>query len=64
MVRIRRFGRGLPVLVLSVAMLGAFAQQATGLGAGGPKGAQSNQYPSLSHDGRYLAFSTGSPLAS
>ncbi len=45
-------------------MLGAFAQQATGLGAGGPKGAQSNQYPSLSHDGRYLAFSTGSPLAS
>jgi WD40 repeat protein len=64
MVRVCRLGRGVSALALSVALLAAFAQQASALGAGGLKGTQASQYPSLSQDGRYLAFSTGAPLAS
>ena len=64
MVRVRRFGRGVSALALSVALLAAFAQQASALGAGGLKGAQPSRYPALSEDGRYVAFSSSSPLSS
>ena len=64
MVRVRRFGRGVSALALSVALLAAFAQQASALGAGGLKGAQPSRYPALSEDGHYMSFTTGAPLSS
>jgi hypothetical protein len=58
---VRRLKPVLPVLMASAAILLAFAQQASGLDAGGPKAASAFS-ASLSGDGRYMAFNTGSSL--
>jgi TolB protein len=52
---------GLSLVVGAVVL--ALAQPAHALDAGGVKGTQASSLPSLSADGRYLAFTTGSPLS-